>query len=225
MLDPRTRSATLWEPDNGSLPSSSPIPCRRGGDPPWIRHGTTPQPPARLARASHRICLRVAALSRPLELHARRPDARVRPRKRLMTQPAPMAPPRPLLLSVALFAALGGAATSLAQDILGGRPLSVDDALQSAAPSGATSGLVSPMVSAGVNRMRPSAQGKPGERLSEGRSRLRGNAPREGGTPHVPIGGGAVAIPDHQTPSGLYVEAQSGPSAHLTQHNTTTLYL
>jgi hypothetical protein len=115
-------------------------------------------------------------------------------------------------------AALGGATTSLAQDLFGGRPLSVDEALQSAALSGATSGLVSPVVARRVNRLRPSEKGKLGERLSEGRSQLRGDAPREGGKPRVPVGGGRVAIPDHQTQSGLYVEAKFGPSADLSKN-------
>lgn len=115
-------------------------------------------------------------------------------------------------------AALGGATTSMTQDLLGGRPVSVDEALQSAGLSGATSGLFAPLVSTRVNRLRPSEKGKLGERLSEGRSHLRGDAPREGAKPRVPVGGGKVAIPDHQTQSGLYVEAKFGPSADLTKN-------
>ena len=117
-------------------------------------------------------------------------------------------------------AALGGATTSMTQDLLGGRPVSVDEALQSAGLSGATSGLFAPLVSTRVNRLRPSEKGKLGERLSEGRSHLRGDAPREGAKPRVPVGGGKVAIPDHQTQSGLYVEAKFGPSASLSKNQT-----
>ncbi|MCA6329159.1 MAG: hypothetical protein IM649_07565, partial [Phenylobacterium sp.] len=40
----------------------------------------------------------------------------------------------------------------------------------------------------------------------------------EGAKPRVPVGGGKVAIPDHQTQSGLYVEAKFGPSADLTKN-------
>ncbi len=122
-------------------------------------------------------------------------------------------------------AALGGATASMSQDLLGGRPISVDEALQSAGLSGATSGLVAPLVSTRVNRLRPSEKGKLGERLSEGRSRLRGDAPREGGKPRVPVGGGKVAIPDHQTQSGRYVEAKFGPSARLSDNQTKAFSL
>ena len=115
-------------------------------------------------------------------------------------------------------AALGGATTSMTQDLLGGRPISVDEALQSAGLSGAIGGFVAPMVSTRVNRLRPSEKGNLGEMLSEGRSYLRGDAPREGAKPRVPVGGGKVAIPDHQTQSGLYVEAKFGPSADLTKN-------
>ncbi|MFM8820397.1 MAG: hypothetical protein ACKOD3_07655 [Phenylobacterium sp.] len=115
-------------------------------------------------------------------------------------------------------AALGGATTSMTQDLLGGRPISFDEALQSAGLSRATSSLVAPVVATRVNRLPPSEKGKLGERLSEGRSHLRGDAPREGGKPRVPVGGGKVAIPDHQTQSGLYVEAKFGPSADLTKN-------
>lgn len=122
-------------------------------------------------------------------------------------------------------AALGGATTSMSQDLLGGRPISVDEALQSAGLSGAISGLVAPLVSTRVNRLRPSEKGKLGERLSEGRSHLRGDAPREGAKPRVPVGGGKVAIPDHQTQSGRYVEAKFGPSARLSDNQTKAFSL
>ena len=115
-------------------------------------------------------------------------------------------------------AALGGATTSMTQDLLGGRPVSVDEALQSAGLSGAIGDLVAPLASTRVNRLRPSEKGNLGEMLSEGRSYLRGDAPREGAKPRVPVGGGKVAIPDHQTQSGLYVEAKFGPSADLTKN-------
>ncbi|MFM8938447.1 MAG: hypothetical protein ACKOEY_00165 [Phenylobacterium sp.] len=122
-------------------------------------------------------------------------------------------------------AALGGAITSVSQDLLAGRPISFDEALQSAGLSGATSGLVAPLVSTRVNRLRPSEKGKLGERLSEGRSHLRGDAPREGAKPRVPVGGGKVAIPDHQTQSGRYVEAKFGPSARLSDNQTKAFSL
>lgn len=115
-------------------------------------------------------------------------------------------------------AALGGGVTSAAQDLLAGRPVSVDEAAQAAALSGTVNGLVTPAVAARVNRLNPNAKGKLGENLSEARSRLRGDAPREGGKPRVPVGGGKVAIPDHQTQSGLYVEAKFGPSADLSKN-------
>ncbi len=50
----------------------------------------------------------------------------------------------------------------------------------------------------------------------------RGLSPgRGGGKPRVPVGGGKVTIPDHQTQSGLYVEAKFGPSASPTKNQTT----
>lgn len=117
-------------------------------------------------------------------------------------------------------AAFGGAVTSAAQDLLAGRQVSLDEAAQAAALSGAANGLVAPAVAARVNRLKPNAKGRLGENLSEARSRLRGDAPREGGKPRVPIGGGKVTIPDHQTQSGLYVEAKFGPSASLSKNQT-----
>ena len=122
-------------------------------------------------------------------------------------------------------AALGGAVTSASQDLLGGRPISVDEAFQSAALSGATGGLVGAKAASDVNRLRPAEKGRLGERMSETRSRIRGDAPREGPKPRVSIGGGKVAIPDHQTGSGLYVEAKFGPSARLSGHQTKAFSL
>jgi hypothetical protein len=117
-------------------------------------------------------------------------------------------------------AALGGAVTSAAQDLGAGRPVSLDEAAQGAAFSSAVNGLVAPVVATRVNQLKPNAKGKLGESLSETRSRLRGDAPREGGKPRVPVGGGKVTIPDHQTQSGLYVEAKFGPSASLSKNQT-----
>jgi hypothetical protein len=110
--------------------------------------------------------------------------------------------------------------TSAAQDLGAGRPVSLDEAAQAAAFSSAVNGLVAPFAAARVNQLKPNAKGKLGESLSETRSRLRGDAPREGGKPRVPVGG-KVTIPDHQTQSGLYVEAKFGPSASLTKNQTT----
>ncbi|MCA3738053.1 MAG: hypothetical protein IM673_08360 [Phenylobacterium sp.] len=47
---------------------------------------------------------------------------------------------------------------------------------------------------------------------------MRGNGLPYALKPRVPVGGGKVAIPDHQTQSGLYVEAKFGPSADLTKN-------
>jgi hypothetical protein len=105
-----------------------------------------------------------------------------------------------------------GAVTSAAQDLGAGRPVSLDEAAQAAAFSSAVNGLVAPVVATRVNQLKPNAKGKLGESLSETRSRLRGDAPREGGKPRVPVGGGKVTIPITRPSPASTSRPSSGPA-------------
>lgn len=115
-------------------------------------------------------------------------------------------------------AALGGATTSIAQDVLNGRRVSWADAGHAALGGGyaaAPFGLVGRVWSDGLSRVE---KGKLGEALGRLRTRANGDVPIPGG--RAPVNGGPrYTVTDHNTRKGLMTEQKFGSSIRKLRPN------
>ena len=130
-----------------------------------------------------------------------------------------------------------GAVTSVAQDVLNGRPIAWDRASQSAIASGAVGGLAGRPATRYVDKYPSFTPGNPqrakgqlpinkgqlGELASEVRSYLRFDPPVYGPKRRVEVPGMNGIFPDHLTRSGRRVEAKLGEKARLSKGQTVAV--
>jgi len=113
-------------------------------------------------------------------------------------------------------AALGGATTSIVQDMLNRRDVDWRNAGQSALASRYVAALPGAAATAYADNLHFTDKGKLGEALGRMRTRLNGDKPLPGGRYYVESGG--YTRPDHRTGSGLLTEQKFGPSARLSKN-------
>jgi len=111
--------------------------------------------------------------------------------------------------------AADGAVTSVAQDLLNGRPVSMDNARQAAVLGATVGSLAGGAGRAWSNSLSRSAKGQLGEGLSKVRTVARGDMPLADGSVRLPLVGGGFTIPDHLTEGGEIAEAKFGNYARL----------
>ena len=111
--------------------------------------------------------------------------------------------------------AAAGAVTSATQDILNGRPVSLDGARQTAAIGGGIGGLGSVAGRAWSNGLSNAEKGDLGEALSRLRTMARGDRTLPGGKSRAYLKSGRYTYPDQRTLSGELVESKFGVSARL----------
>lgn len=131
----------------------------------------------------------------------------------------------PIASKAVLGGAMGAGATSLAQDALNRRPVSVDNAIESAHVGGVSGGVLDGLATHAVAAAPSRVKGFVGERMSDFKTLARGRIPH--GQKPVPLRGGGASIPDQkQTHEFLwwgeldapeYLESKMGPSARLSR--------
>ena len=112
--------------------------------------------------------------------------------------------------------ALGGATTSMLQDALNGRPVSLEDAGRSAAIAGGIGGVVGLGVRGRTARMHFRQKGKVGERISPFRTIIGADQPLPGKRRYLPSG--RRTDTDGESLRGVTVEAKTGPGAELSNN-------
>lgn len=111
--------------------------------------------------------------------------------------------------------AAAGAVTSATQDILNGRPVSLDGARQTAAIGGGIGGLGSVAGRAWSKGLSNAEKGDLGEALSRLRTAARGDRTLPGGKSRAYLNSGRYTYPDQRTQGGELVESKFGVSARL----------
>lgn len=120
--------------------------------------------------------------------------------------------------------AIGGATTSIAQDVLNGRSVDWGDASRAALAGGYVAAPLGLAGRAYSDRLPMVPKGKLGEALGRIRTRVNGETPRPGGR-YVPVNGGPRrTVLDQETTSGLMSEQKFGRSVRKLRPNQQAAY-
>jgi hypothetical protein len=105
--------------------------------------------------------------------------------------------------------------TSVAQDALNGRPVSLTNAGQSVLPAGLVAGGLGKITKDAVGRQASNSKGDIGEAASQLRTIARGDLTRMTKGPRLYVPSGRYTVPDSWTWGGEIVESKLGPTAAL----------
>ena len=120
--------------------------------------------------------------------------------------------------------AIGGAATSMLQDVFNGRNVSVSDARRAALAGqvlGGTAGMAGRKLSDSLSIL---DKGRLGEDLSKVRTWARGDSTLPGAKRSVRLADGRRTIPDSRTKAGELVESKFGRGADLTTNQRAAFH-